>query len=41
MPGNPGLWTPQRPGGIKLLDVAGPGHFAHRDVLGSRESVID
>src|SRR5438046_4241699 len=28
-------------GGIKLLDVAGPGHFAHRDVLGSRESVID
>src|SRR5712672_361440 len=41
IPGSPGLWTRQRPGGMELLDVAGPGHFAHRDVLGSRESGVD
>src|SRR6266567_4399064 len=41
MPGSPSLWTRQRPGRTELLDVAGLGHFAHRDVLGSRESVVD
>jgi hypothetical protein len=41
MPGSPSLWTRQGPGRSKLLDVAGLGHFADRDGLGSRESVVD